>query len=51
MSGEDGLDQLAVHAIIIDNQNLDHTSASPAGMCCAPHRDNSQIQPNTGDAG
>jgi hypothetical protein len=32
MSGEDGLDQLAVHAIVVNNQNFDHTSASRAEM-------------------
>ena len=32
MSGKNGLDQLAVHAIVVDNQNLDHLSASWAGM-------------------
>jgi hypothetical protein len=31
MSGKDGLDQLAIHAIVVDNQNLDHLSASWTG--------------------
>jgi hypothetical protein len=51
MSGEDGLDQVAVHAIIVNNQKLDHASAPPAGIRSAPRRDNSQVQPNTEDAG
>jgi len=36
MSGEDGLDQFAVHAIVVDNQNLDHISTSRTGMRGAP---------------
>ena len=51
MSGEDGLDQLAVHAVVVDNQNLDHIAASRTGMHGSARLDNSQIQPNTGDAG
>jgi hypothetical protein len=48
MSGEDGLDQIAVHAIVVDNQKLDHISASRTEM--GARLDTSQIQPNTGDA-
>jgi hypothetical protein len=54
MPGEDGLDQLAVHAIVVDNQNFNHTLASQAEMRSASRLagcQNLQIQPNTGDAG
>jgi hypothetical protein len=32
MPGENGLDQLAVHAIVVNHENFDHASASPAEM-------------------
>ena len=50
MPSEDGLDQLTVHAIIVDNQNFDHFSTSRTGTRGVPRLDIPQIQPNTGDA-
>jgi hypothetical protein len=39
MSGKYGLEQLAVHAIVVDNQKFDHISASQAGMSGARSQD------------
>jgi hypothetical protein len=49
MPGEDGLDQLTVHAIVVDNQNFDHISTSRTGTRGVSRLDIPQIQPNTGD--
>ena len=50
MSGHDRLDQLTVHTVVVDNQNLDHVSALQTRMHGAARLDISQTQPNTGDA-
>ena len=50
MSGHDRLDQLTVHTVVVDNQNLDHVSALQTRMHGAARLDVSQTQPNTGDA-
>src|SRR6185295_11318127 len=50
MSGENGLNQLAVHTVIVDNENLDHRSASRTEMPGAVALDRSEIQPNTAHA-
>jgi hypothetical protein len=51
MSGEDGLDQLTVHTVIVDDQNLDHHSASRTEMHGTVCRYHVRIQPNIAHAG